>query len=141
MYCTKNAWDDDQRHVSRETVANVMRLFDKMFVKDEEITEELKKDLSDKGLSFFETGNYSEAEKIFFKLCEYDKSNSDYFYNLGYTQFKQEKYDDAIDSFSTSLELGLSTYEIFNFLAECLEKTGDQETAGLYYEKALAVKK
>jgi len=32
MHCTKNAWDEDQRHVSREAVAKVMQLFCDMFV-------------------------------------------------------------------------------------------------------------
>lgn len=34
MYCTDNPWDADQRHVAPHAVDNVMRLFDKMFVKD-----------------------------------------------------------------------------------------------------------
>lgn len=32
MYCTESAWTADQRHVSAEAVANVMRLFNKTFV-------------------------------------------------------------------------------------------------------------
>jgi hypothetical protein len=32
MYCTQNAWEPDQRHVSREAVSNVMKLFSKMFL-------------------------------------------------------------------------------------------------------------
>ncbi|MBE8985966.1 GSCFA domain-containing protein [Nostoc sp. LEGE 12450] len=35
LYCTKNPWTEDQRHVSREAVENVMQLFDKMFVAQE----------------------------------------------------------------------------------------------------------
>ena len=31
-WCTENPWDDDRRHVSREAVANVMRLFEEMLV-------------------------------------------------------------------------------------------------------------
>ena len=34
MYCTRNAWQKDQRHVSRETVDGVMRLFGRMFIRD-----------------------------------------------------------------------------------------------------------
>lgn len=36
MYCTKNAWEADQRHVSREAVDNVMSLFQKMFLKEKD---------------------------------------------------------------------------------------------------------
>jgi hypothetical protein len=35
MYCTKNPWDADQRHVSREAVGNVMKLFKTMFLKED----------------------------------------------------------------------------------------------------------
>jgi hypothetical protein len=33
MYCTRDPWDQDQRHVARHTVDGVMRLFDTMFVR------------------------------------------------------------------------------------------------------------
>lgn len=33
MYCTRDAWQADQRHVSRAAVAKVMELFGKMFLK------------------------------------------------------------------------------------------------------------
>lgn len=35
MYCTENPWQEDQRHVARHAVANVMRLFEQMFVRPE----------------------------------------------------------------------------------------------------------
>jgi hypothetical protein len=35
MYCTREPWWDDQRHVSAQAVDNVMRLFRRMFVKDD----------------------------------------------------------------------------------------------------------
>ncbi len=31
LWCTKNPWDDDRRHVSREAVSNVMRLFSEIY--------------------------------------------------------------------------------------------------------------
>jgi hypothetical protein len=36
LYCTQEPWADDQRHVSRIAVNNVMKLFEKMFVNTEE---------------------------------------------------------------------------------------------------------
>lgn len=33
MYCTKNAWEADQRHVSAEAVDGVMNLFEEMYLK------------------------------------------------------------------------------------------------------------
>jgi len=35
MYCTPNAWEDDQRHVSRAAVDKVMAMFKEMFVVEE----------------------------------------------------------------------------------------------------------
>jgi len=38
MYCTKNPWQADQRHVSKDTVDGVMRLFGRMFSRDKNET-------------------------------------------------------------------------------------------------------
>jgi hypothetical protein len=35
MWCTKDPWQSDMRHVSQEAVDNVMRLFEKVFIKSE----------------------------------------------------------------------------------------------------------
>src|SRR5262249_41544891 len=35
MHCTRHPWDEDQRHVSREAVANVMKVFRSLFVRQE----------------------------------------------------------------------------------------------------------
>ena len=32
MWCSKDPWEQDARHVRRETVANVMRLFEEIFL-------------------------------------------------------------------------------------------------------------
>lgn len=37
MHCTRDAWDTDQRHVSRNTVKNVMRTFCEMFVDPQDL--------------------------------------------------------------------------------------------------------
>ncbi|MDX2212957.1 MAG: GSCFA domain-containing protein [Oculatellaceae cyanobacterium bins.114] len=34
LYCTKNAWEKDQRHVSQEAISNVMKLFNVMFLEE-----------------------------------------------------------------------------------------------------------
>jgi hypothetical protein len=39
MYCTRDPWDRDQRHVARHTVDGVMRLFDTMFVRRQPATQ------------------------------------------------------------------------------------------------------
>lgn len=40
--CVKDPWDDDERHVKKSTVKEVMRLFDMMFVKPSEATTHIK---------------------------------------------------------------------------------------------------
>ncbi len=102
--------------------------------------DKIKPDLLKQGLEYFKKQNYSEAEKNFAKLSRFENSNSDYFYNLGLCQFMQKKYDDAVNSFASSLELGMATYDVCNFLAQSLEKSGDSETADLYYSKAEELK-
>ncbi len=84
----------------------------------------------------FESGDYAGAEAAFANICSYEDVNYNAFYKLGISQFKQEKYEEAVDSFSTCLELGTCTVELCRLLAQSLEKTGDDETAEMFYEKA-----
>jgi hypothetical protein len=67
--------------------------------------------------------------------------NSTYFYQLGFYQYKQARYKEALESFSKSLELGLCDYNLCNYMSECLNETGDKKTAALFYQKALSLKK
>ena len=39
MYCTRTPWQEDQRHVSREAVANVMKVFRELFVRPETLAK------------------------------------------------------------------------------------------------------
>jgi len=38
MYCTEQPWKPDLRHVAPHTVDNVMRLFSKMFLRDQQLS-------------------------------------------------------------------------------------------------------
>ena len=98
--------------------------------------ETIKKDLLENGLKSFENNDYKHAEAIFKELLGLDNSESNYYYNLGLSQLKQEKYEEAVDSLSESLDLGLSNSNIFNYLGYCLEKMGDSEISQLFYQKA-----
>jgi tetratricopeptide (TPR) repeat protein len=140
MYCTENAWEPDQRHVSRKAVANVMKLFENMFVKEEEVNDELMQKLFIKGKGFLQAEDYPEAEKIFKRLNEYSPGNNDFLLNLGQAQFSQEKHEDAINTFSGLLRNGICTYEICHNLAISLAQIGDRSTAEIYFKKAHELK-
>ena len=51
-----------------------------------------------------------------------------------------KKYEDAISSFTSSLKLGMVTHDLYNFMAQSLENTGDKKTAEIFFEKALKLK-
>jgi GT2 family glycosyltransferase/glycosyltransferase involved in cell wall biosynthesis len=102
--------------------------------------EQIKKDLLKNGLESYQNKAYSEAENDFYKLSCLEDSNCDYLYNLGLSRFMLEKYEEAVDSFARSLEMGMVTYDICYYLARSLENSGDSETASLYFAKAEELK-
>ncbi len=79
---------------------------------------------------------YEIAEIMYSSLIIYDKK-SEYYYKLGLSQYKQNKFEEAVDSLAESLEAGLLNYEICNLLALSLQNLGDDETAKIYFDKAL----
>ncbi len=83
-----------------------------------------------------EKDNFLEAENLFSLLCQYDTSNPEYQYYLGITQFNQEKYDPALNSFFTGLKQGLLNSDICNYLGKCLERIGEKDTAELFFKQA-----
>jgi hypothetical protein len=93
-------------------------------------------EIYNEGLLSLEKDKYSLSESIFNKLCQYNSSNYNYFYYLALAQYKQNKFEEAVESFSTALELGAYSFEVFNLLALSLEKTGETEMAELFHEKA-----
>lgn len=47
----------------------------------------------------FENGNYAEAEELYLSAIEQDPDNAKLYFNLGNAQAKQDKVEDAIQSF------------------------------------------
>lgn len=126
-----NEYDEDKLTILIKE--NILKLTNKEICRLN--IEEKKSNLIEKGFEYFKNKEYSLAEEKFYELA-INHRNPDYFYNLGVCQYYQSKYDDAIDSLSTSLELGLISSDLFNFIALSLEKTGDNETAKRFYLKA-----
>ncbi len=101
--------------------------------------DKTKQMIKEKAFKNFTKRNYLKAEKEFLKLCKLDETNGEFFYYLGISQLKQEKFNDAIDSFTQSLKLGKYKTDIFYFLADCLMQIGDKKMADLFYNKAKEV--
>jgi tetratricopeptide (TPR) repeat protein len=57
------------------------------------------------GKILLEQGNKVEAEEIYLKLIQLDSLNAYYHSQLGYSQFKLNKKEDAINSYNRSLEI------------------------------------
>lgn len=97
--------------------------------------EKVKRDLYNNTLSLINSESYQQAEKSIQSLCKYEK-NQDYYYLLGFVQYKQDNYEDAINSLSESMEIGKLNYDICNIMAECLEAIDAKDEAQSFRKKA-----
>ncbi|MFN4149599.1 MAG: glycosyltransferase [Candidatus Sericytochromatia bacterium] len=97
--------------------------------------ESFKEELINKGFKYFNNLDYKNAENCFYELSRV-YMDPNYFYNLGLCQYHQNDFDNALESLSTSLELGLSSYELYILIAKVSEKMGDLETAKEFYNKS-----
>lgn len=138
MYSTKNAWQEDKRHVSKESVANVMKVFDHIFVNQDKGYTLF---LLSKSKTYINQEKFVLAENLLKKLYSIEPENAEALYNLGYISFKNEDYEKAIDYFSDSLEYGICDYDLCLYLSKSLEKVGELETSELYKQKALELKR
>lgn len=73
----------------------------------------------------FENGNYAEAEELYLSAIEQDPDNAKLYFNLGNAQAKQDKVEDAIQSFmeyrslvESPEEKAKAEYNIGTLLAE-----------------------
>ncbi len=98
--------------------------------------EKIKSDLFKQAQKTFELNDYSNSEIFFEKLIRYDLKNTNYLYKLALIKLKLLKYNEAINYFVESIELGLYNHDVFYNLAYCLDKEGENELASLYFQKA-----
>ncbi len=97
--------------------------------------EQIIDELIEQGYLYFDKKDYINTEKTFSKIIAYKKTSS-YYYILGFSQYSQNKYDEAIDSLAESLELETVSFEICDLLSKSLRAIGDFETAEIYSQKA-----
>lgn len=90
---------------------------------------------------FFNLKEYKKEEKILLTLTNYEPSNHKYFFKLGKCYMNQENYDEALESFSEAIELGLINSKVFYEMGVILEKIGEIEISSDYYQKSKELRK
>ena len=92
------------------------------------------------GVDKYEEKKYADAEVDFRKVVESSPKNFEASFNLGTSYYKQEKYDEAIKSFSSSLENAkddLSRAKVFHNIGNSLLKSNKIEQSVEAYKNAL----
>ncbi len=81
------------------------------------------------GFSFYNTGRYDDAEKVFRFLVLFDHLNARYWTGLGAVQQVKKLYGDAITSYGYASFLDLENPKPQYFAAECFLAMGDKDNA------------
>ncbi len=81
------------------------------------------------GYSFYNTGRYDDAEKVFRFLVLFDHLNPRYWTGLGAVQQVKKLYGDAITSYGYASFLDLGNPKPQYYAAECFLAIGDKENA------------
>ena len=81
------------------------------------------------GFSFYNTGRYDDAEKVFRFLVLFDHLNARYWTGLGAVQQVKKLYGDAILSYGYASFLDLENPKPQYFAAECFLAMGDKDNA------------
>lgn len=96
----------------------------------------IKIDLKELAINNFEKKKFNISEKHLKRLLNYNSSSTEVLYYLGLSQFHQGKYEDAIESLYSCMELDFYNKELLEVMSLCLEKTGDTESAKEFLEKS-----
>jgi type III secretion system low calcium response chaperone LcrH/SycD len=81
------------------------------------------------GYSFYTTGRYDDAEKVFRFLVLFDHLNAKYWTGLGAGQQVKKLYGDAVTSYGYASFLDLENPKPQYFAAECFIALGDKVNA------------
>lgn len=90
--------------------------------------------------SFYNSGKYEDALKIFRLLCLYDHNNARYWLGFGYSQKILKQYADALVTLSFALvylDCGDETAEAYLQVAECCSCLGRWDEASEYASEAM----
>ena len=81
------------------------------------------------GFSFYNTGRYDDAEKVFRFLVLFDHLNAKYWAGLGAVQQVKKLYGDAVASYGYASFLDLGNPKPQYYAAECFLAMGDKANA------------
>lgn len=81
------------------------------------------------GFSFYQTGRYDDAEKVFRFLVLFDHLSAKYWTSLGAVLKMKKMYTEAVSAFSFGSFLDLANPKPQFFAAECFLALGDKENA------------
>ncbi|MBR0197315.1 MAG: SycD/LcrH family type III secretion system chaperone [Kiritimatiellae bacterium] len=108
----------------------------KKFVKDGATLKEIKGVSNDEleavyslGFGYYQTGRFSDAQKLFEFLVLFDHLSAKYWFALGAVQQAQKDYQKAIASYGYSSFLDLENPKPQLHAAECYLALGDKENA------------
>jgi glycosyltransferase involved in cell wall biosynthesis len=96
-----------------------------------------EKDLYEKAQNLLNLKKYYESELCFASLCKINSKKYENYLNLGICQFNQNKFNEALDSFTEYLDYSDLNSTLCFMISLCLKNTGDIETSNEYYEKYL----
>ena len=81
------------------------------------------------GFSFYKTGRYDDAEKVFRFLVLFDHLNPKYWTGLGAVYQMKRNYKDAVTAYGYASFLDIKNPKPQFFAAECFAASGDKENA------------
>ena len=81
------------------------------------------------GYSFYTTGRYEDAEKVFRFLVLFDHLNQKYWTGLGAVYQVEKRYSEAITAYGYASFLDLKNPKPQYFAAECFAALGDKSNA------------
>ena len=93
------------------------------------ITDEEMEAMYSLGYSFYTTGRYDDAEKVFRFLVLFDHLSAKYWTALGAVQQVKKLYVDAVASYGYASFLDLENPKPQYYAAECFLAMGDKENA------------
>ncbi|MFN4149881.1 MAG: glycosyltransferase [Candidatus Sericytochromatia bacterium] len=111
--------------------SNITSLSNKSIFRKE--FEKKEKDFNIKINALITKKDYDSAQDLITQLMPYDIK---YFYKNIEILIKQNKYEEALDKLTEQLDFQDLNYELCYMIAQCLDRTGDTETAQEYYLKA-----
>jgi len=93
------------------------------------ITDKEMEALYTLGYSFYTTGRYGDAEKVFRFLVLFDHLNAKYWTGMGAVFQMQKRYGDAVTAYGYASFLDLHNPKPQYFAAECFAAMGDKVNA------------